>query len=320
MDVYNEINSFFQICQSFVKEKLYMNPSTKMNEAHPSTPGMEIHQSWWAMRGIGDNRGEWSIEKKIAEIAKAGFHGILGRLPAPEEAELWRGLLDRYGLRFGIEAFPEDPDDFAEFLRQAQEFGVSYVNAQVKDSFVVGKQAISRLQGIIAAGAEESIPVFVETHRGRITQDLLRTVDYVLALPDLRLTIDFSHYVLAGELLLEDERAEACFQILLERTSCIHGRVSNGEQIQVDIGPDAEHPMTGRFLAWWKQGMINWRSGARPGEILPFVCELGPVPYAIAQNGYGQAPYAEISNRWEQSLLLKRLAEEVWESVEGYSC
>ncbi|MGG1663128.1 sugar phosphate isomerase/epimerase family protein [Brevibacillus sp. NRS-1366] len=296
-----------------------MHPSTKINEADLSAPCMEIHQSWWAMRGIGDERGEWSIEKKVEKIAEAGFRGIMGRLPALEEAELWRKLLDRYGLRFGIEAFPEDPEDFSEFLRQSKEFGVSYVNAQVKDAFVVGERAIDRLQGIITAGSKAALPVFVETHRGRITQDLLRTVEYVQALPDLRLTIDLSHYVLAGEMLHADERAEACFQLLLQRTSCIHGRISNGEQIQVDIGPNGEHPIAGRYLAWWKQGMMNWRSEARPGEILPFVCELGPIPYAIAQEGYSEAKQQEISNRWEQSLLLKRLAEEVWESVDGSS-
>lgn len=288
------------------------------NDQHP--PQMEVHQSWWAMRGIGDKHGEWPVEKKVEKIAEAGFRGILGRLPAPEEAELWRKLLDRYGLRFGIEAFPADPEDFSEFLRQANEFGVSYVNAQVKDAFVVGDQAIARLQGIITAGAKASVPVFVETHRGRITQDLLRTIEYVQALPDLRLTIDLSHYVLAGEMLYPDDRAEACFQILLERTSCIHGRISNGQQIQVDIGPKGEHPMTSRYLEWWKQGMMNWRKEARPGDILPFVCELGPLPYAIGRKGYLEATQEEISDRWEQSLLVKRLAEETWKSMEGGSC
>ena len=77
------------------------------------------------------------------------------------------------------------------------------------------------------------------------------------------------------------------------------------------------YPVTGSYLALWKQGMINWRSEARPGEFLPFVCELETEPYAIAQNRYREPPYAEISNRWEQSLLLKRLAEVLWESVGG---
>ncbi|MGG4499088.1 hypothetical protein [Brevibacillus reuszeri] len=74
---------------------------------------------------------------------------------------LWRDLLDRYGQRFGIEALLEEPADYTEFLRQAQDFGVSFVNDQVKDAFVVSKQAIARLQGIITTCVEASIPVFV---------------------------------------------------------------------------------------------------------------------------------------------------------------
>ncbi|USG67469.1 sugar phosphate isomerase/epimerase [Brevibacillus ruminantium] len=279
-------------------------------------PRLQVHQSWWAMRGIGDERGEWSLEKKIANIAEAGYSGIMGRLPAPEEAELWRKLLDQYQLEFGIEAFPEDPDEFGTFLQEAKEFGVSYVNAQVKDSFVVGDAAVKRLSGIIQEGKKWNIPVFVETHRGRITQDLLRTVEYAEALPDLRFTIDFSHYVLAGEMLTSQERAEDCFQQLLKRTSCIHGRISNGQQIQVDIGPAGEHPMTERFLAWWKQGMKNWRQEAQHGDVLPFVCELGPVPYAIDRYGFCTNKMEEISNRWEQGLVLKQLALQAWREVQ----
>lgn len=293
-----------------------MNFLQSMCGPHHLPPRLEVHQSWWAMRGIGDENGEWSLAKKLAKIVEAGYGGIMGRLPAPEEAGLWRSLLDHYNLQFGVEAFPEEPEEFAAFLHKAKQFGVSYVNAQVKDSFVVGEKAINRLKGIIREGKNHGIPVFVETHRGRITQDLLRTVEYAEALPDLRLTIDLSHYVLAGEMLVPHPQAEACFQKLLKRTSCIHGRVSNGQQIQADIGPGGEHPMTGRYMQWWKQGMACWLDEARQGDVLPFVCELGPVPYAIALNGYLATPAEEISDRWQQSLVLKELAEKAWREVQ----
>ncbi|MFY0544800.1 sugar phosphate isomerase/epimerase family protein [Brevibacillus sp. H7] len=292
-----------------------MKPCERVNDRSNHLPRLEVHQSWWAMRGVGDDNGEWSLEEKIERIAAAGFDGILGRLPAPDEAKLWRRLLDKYRLNFGIEAFPAERDEFALFLKQAKEFGVSYVNAQVMDSYIIGDAAVMRLRGLMEEAAEAEIPFFVETHRGRITQDLLRTAEYVQALPNLRLTIDFSHYVLAGEMIRPDEKAEPYLQMLLERTSCIHGRVSNGEQIQVDIGPHGEHPMTERFLGWWKTGMSHWLKEASPGDILPFVCELGPIPYAITRKSYTNPPEEEISDRWEQTLLFKRLAEEAWNSV-----
>lgn len=284
-----------------------------MNDGTEREPRMELHQSWWAMRGVGDESGEWSLQRKFEKIAEAGFDGIMGRLPADDdEADTWRKLLDEYRFSFGIEAFPAERADFAAFMERAKAFGVSYVNAQVVDSFIVGQEAVDRLHGLIEEASLWGIPFFVETHRGRITQDLLRTVGYVKELPNMRLTIDLSHYVLAGEMIQRSEKAEPYFDRLLERTSCIHGRISNGEQIQVDIGPEGQHPMAAVFADWWRKGMSHWLGEAKPGDVLPFVCELGPVQYAITKIPYTVPPQDELSNRWEQNMVLKRLATEAW--------
>ena len=49
-------------------------------------------------------------------------------------------------------------------------------------------------------------------------------------------------------------------------------------------------------------------SVARPGDVLPFASELGPPRYAITlPDG------REFSDRWEQSLVMKKLAEQAWE-------
>jgi hypothetical protein len=141
-------------------------------------------------------------------------------------------------------------------------------------------------------------------------------VDYVKAIPDLRLTIDLSHYIVAGEVTGNDEsvlnRVSELFESLLERTSSIHARVSNGEQVQVDIGPDGEHPMVGHYMNWWQRGIGYWLKDAQPGDLLPFVPELGPPDYAITNRTYLSNGRTEISDRWEQALVLKRLGEEAW--------
>ena len=273
---------------------------------------IDIQQSWWAMIGLGNGNREWTIEEKFERIAEAGFTGIMGSLPEDHEREKWRRLLDEYQFSFGIHSFPSKKEDLQQLLLQAKDFDVQYVNSQVMDEFIIGEDAVGLLKNLVSEAKKENMKYFVETHRGRITQDLIRTVQYVKEIPDLRLTIDLSHYVLAGE-GCNSEKAEEYFDVLLERTSSIHARVSNGQQIQIDIGPDGNHPMTERYVRWWEKGMSSWLKEAKTGDVLPLVCELGPPDYSITQ--YSNISPKEISNRWEQAIVLKRILEETWGRV-----
>jgi sugar phosphate isomerase/epimerase len=286
-----------------------------MNDQSGSAPKLDIQQSWWAMNGLGSGQREWTLEEKFERIAEAGFTGILGALPQPGEADQWRKLLDQYRFSFGTHCFPAKREDLTPILKQAKDFGAQYVNSQVMDSFIIDEEAITLLKELTEEAAAYPLPFWVETHRGRVTQDLLRTVEYVKAIPELRLTIDLSHYIVAGEMVGSSEKAEPFFDVLLRRTSCIHARVSNGEQVQVDIGPDGEHPMVPHFMRWWEKGIAYWLREAKPGDVLPFVTELGPPSYSITLDNYA-ANQKEISDRWQQALVLKRLAEKAWQQAQ----
>jgi sugar phosphate isomerase/epimerase len=287
-----------------------------VNNGTTNAPRIEIQQAWWSMRGIGDGKREWTIEEKFEKIAEAGYTGVLGKdLPGSDEVDTWRKLLDKHNFSYGVNALPSNREDFCDFLKQAKSFGVQYINAQVMDYFVVGKNAIKLIHELLEEAAIAEIPLFIETHRGRITQDLLRTVEYVQKIKDLRLTIDLSHYVLASEIRNYDEKYEPYFDELLKRTSSIHARVSNGQQIQVDIGPKGEHFMTDHFSRWWKNGIIYWLQSAKPGDVLPFVCEIGPPTYAISKHEYINLQGEELSDRWEQGILFKKIAEDLWNQV-----
>jgi len=290
----------------------------RINDGTANPPRLEIQQSWWGMERLGDGTREWSDEEKLEKIAEAGFAGILGRLPEPSEQERWKRQLDAYRFSFGIHSFPSSRGELAPLLRKAKEFGVQYVNSQVMDSFVVDEAAIALLDALTQEAADAGLPYLVETHRGRVTQDLHRTVSYVRALPAVRLTIDLSHYAVAGELVGESllRKAEPLFDVLLQRTAAIHGRVSNGEQVQIDIGQDGQHELVEHYLRWWSRGMAYWLKDAQPGDVLPFVSELGPPGYAITERTSAQGT-REISDRWQQALVFKRLAEEAWRRAQA---
>ncbi|OMF27211.1 xylose isomerase [Paenibacillus sp. FSL H8-0548] len=271
--------------------------------------------SWWGMNGLQGTAGHAEeTSEKIRLIAENGFDGINAFVPAPEERGLWKELLEQYGLSFSVNAYPASLTEMSDFLEEAAAFGkVSYINAQVMRPFLTGESAIELLSGIDALSREAGIPVYIETHRGTITQDLIRMQQFLQSLPELRLTIDYSHYVVAGELHTISPEAEQLLQALLPNASSIHTRISNGEQIQIDAGPEGNHPMLPHFAGWWESAMRHWRMASKAeNRNFPVVIELGPAPYAITVDE-AASRQVEISNRWSQSLYLKGLVQQLWE-------
>lgn len=202
-------------------------------------------------------------------------------------------------------------------MKRANEFGrVQYINSQVMDSFVIDEDAIQLLDSLIKVADEYRIPHFVETHRGTVTQDLIRTAGYVNALPDLKRMIDLLHYVVSGEIIGTNDNVEAYFDQLLARSAGMHARVSSGEQVQVDIGVDGDHPMVEHFTCWWRKGMVHWLKQAKPGDLFPFCPELGPPNYYGITYRDENGQVREASDRWQQALLFKRIIEEQWKKAQ----
>ncbi|WP_429312768.1 sugar phosphate isomerase/epimerase family protein [Paenibacillus mucilaginosus] len=279
-------------------------------------PKLEVHMSWWGMNGLQITGKNPSDEEKIRLIAEAGFDGVNGFLPEPGDAGAWKELLHGHGLSFSVNAYPASVRELEAFMQRAAAYDgeIGHVNVQVMTPFLTGIPAVELLGGLQALAGGYGIPVCIETHRGTITQDLLRTVEYVRAIESLRLTVDFSHYVTAGEMRTVSPEAEALLGTLLTRTSAIHGRISNGEQIQVDPGEHGEHEAVEHFVRWWKRGMEHWVQSAGRDDVLPFVCELGPPPYAITRDE-AAGRTEEIGDRWSQSLWLARTARRLWEEA-----
>jgi hypothetical protein len=105
-----------------------------------------------------------------------------------------------------------------------------------------------------------------------------------------------------------ESKAERYFDALLRCCSAMHLRISNGQQIQIELGQDYQtNPFVQRFIQWWRKGVEYWQANARPGDILPLVCELGPPDYSITQTSGNET--VELCDRWQQALLLKEIVE-----------
>jgi hypothetical protein len=241
---------------------------------------MRIHteQSWWACDGLG-----FPEEERLERIAAAGFAGVHRGIPDAA----WCRACRVAGLAWSATAILGEAAAVRVAARRARELGATWMNLQL----VERDRPESLLDAVAEAERETALPIRVESRRGRITGDRLRTMGWCAARPGLRLTLDLSHWVVA-EMIDGDSDA---FEPLFGAVGALHLRVSNGHQVQVPLAGNQTHVQ--RFQGWWRAAARAAR--ARGDTWLPVVCELGPPPYAIRG-----CDGRELSDRWAESVRL----------------
>ena len=284
-----------------------MGSFDRYNDGSQNPPRLQIQHSLWSLIGLPLNEPvEWTIEEKFAKVKAAGFEGVECWLSDEEEAG-HKAALDREGLRITIGHHPHTLDDVRTTVAKAKRLDAVFIFAQPLNPFVPIKEAADFCREARRIANDEGFAFFVETHRNNIPESLNQALQLIEHWPEVRFTGDFSHFVVVSEFYgLEYEKAVERMMPVLSRTSHMHGRISNGEAVQVDVG-DGSGPTAQFFVGIWTAAMREWRKGAGPGDVFPFASELGPPRYAITlKDG------KEFSDRWEQSLVMKRLAEKAW--------
>ena len=278
-----------------------------VNDGTKNPPRLRTQYNMWAMLKLPRDGAEWTVEQRLDKVAAAGFGGFESadeKTYVPEERA--RMIRDR-GLEVGFASHVTEPHEMELRIDMAKRMRADYITAQVFGSLKSTSEIVDTLGRMYEMVNGAGLPFFIETHRGRVTQDLLRTLEVMEQMPQLRFTGDFSHYVVAGEMVGSWKlEVWGAFALIAQRCGNFHGRIGFGEQVQNDIG-DGRGEMAQQFKKLWSIGMKHWLSSARPGDVLPFCAELGPPGYSIVDlNG------REISDRWEQSLVVKRLIEEAF--------
>ena len=176
------------------------------------------------------------------------------------------------------------------------------------------------IEAVLDSSARFGIPLYIETHRATIFQDIWRTVQFIRKHPDVRVNGDFSHWYTGQEFVYGGFEAKMQFiEPVLERVRFLHGRIGNPGSIQVDIGED-EAPYIGHFRALWTRSMEHFLRQASPGDFLCFVPELlSPRIYygRVFRDAGGEL--REESDRWTQSLVLRKIAQDCFVKAQTLS-
>jgi len=275
------------------------------------TQRLEVYQSLWAMERRHTDGHERTLEDNIRLIAEAGFNGVSASYESRDDVRRLTGLLRPLGLNAEGQCFPRTVDDLQPVLENATKFSVHHIDLQPDVRPRRLADALELIDGWTRLAEQVDFPVYIETHRDRMTTDLHFTLDLLDARPDLKLLGDISHYLVGREFAIPvSEENHAAMHQVLGHSWAFHGRVASREQVQIEISFEPHRVWVDLFLDWWRYGFASWKRRAGPDDTLVFTCELGPKPYAIIGRDGN-----DTTDRWAESLLMRDWIRELWNSL-----
>ena len=267
-----------------------------------------VLQSLWAMERRHMDGVERSLEQNVEMIVDADFDGVSMSISNAGAARRVATLLKPYGKLTEAQCFPMTVDDLSPALELCTEIGVHHLDIQADVRPRRIADCVPLLEGWRRLAEQVNFPVYLETHRDRMTTDLYFTLDLLDCFPDLKLLGDLSHFMVGREFAtpISDEN-QAHMRRIIDSCWAFHGRVASREQVQIEISFPHHKVWLDIFLNWWEYGFRSWRRRAKPDDSLAFVCELGPRPYAITGPDGN-----DTTDRWHESLQLKAQVEALW--------
>lgn len=260
----------------------------------------------WTLVGYPSREKEWTIERKIREIKKAGFDGVSYRRPL-EIKELCSelGLLVVTTLDIG------DMDEVEPKLGMAKLAGCVAVNIQLLDDDTPTEVATPLAVKVMETGERLGLNVAIEVHRDTCTETpekayaLAAAFEKVMKRP-LPMTFDFSHPAVIKHLAPQhfwDRLAERVD--LIQLTSQFHLRPFNGHHCQIPATYDGKR-LTPEFKDWlvFTDKLIEtWLAKAKPGAIMYVVPEMG-------SGGYFLSCFPDV---WKDTQITMREIQKCWD-------
>ena len=254
----------------------------------------------------GDSAGpHGTFQHRLEAIQASGFEGVqFAERPTAAELAVCRSLHTRIAASGRVNV-PADADIFAE---QAAGDGFESATLHVGWGLEDDAEAFRLIESVLAASSRWEIPLYLETHRATICQDMWRTVNFVSHFPDMRFNGDFSHWYAGQEMVYGGfEKKFDFIQPVLQRVRFLHGRIASPGCIQVAVprNPLEEPTHVTHFRRLWTECFRNFLKDPDAGDAMCFTPELLAPDIYYARTFQGR----EESDRWEQSLVLKEIAE-----------
>jgi len=183
------------------------------------------------------------------------------------------------------------------------------------------------VESILNASEKTRLPIFIETHRATITQDMWRTVQITKRFPEVLFNGDFSHFYCGQEMVYGGIELKMQFMTpIFDRVGFMHGRIASPGHMQMPVDDAATRPVAASgvtdyfadFRMMWTRAMRGFLDHAEVGDVLVFAAELLSGSYYYAR----QVPDArgelfEETDRYQQALLYQHIARECFTKARG---
>lgn len=257
---------------------------------------LEFYQTDWGR--------EISWDAFCEKTKAAGYDGLETWFPRDEKSQAaLKEALQKNDLKVGFLNGTNKSVSFAESLKAYTEhfkiliaWKPAYINCHTGNDFYTFEQNKAFIAAANRIAKEHNIPIYHETHRGRFSYNLPDTKKYIEAIPELKLTLDISHWMVVHESLLENQDTE--LDEVLHRSHHIHARIGHAEGPQVN---DPEAPewkkAVDRHLDIWEKVIRNkWKTQ----DVFTITTEFGPADY-MPTLPYTRLPVAD---QWKANVYM----------------
>lgn len=202
--------------------------------------------------------------------------------------------------------FNEHQKEFRKRLESLAEAKPLFINTQTGKDFWPFEKNLNLIHLAQEVASKTGTKIIHETHRGKFSFAAHVMPKFFDSLPDLRITLDISHWFNVAETFLHDQ--QEIVERSIQHADHIHARVgfTEGPQINDPRAPEWKD-VTDHHLKCWDKITDRHRINGQQLTITP---EFGAPPY-LPLHPYTQKPLAE---QWDVNIYMMEMLRKRYET------
>jgi sugar phosphate isomerase/epimerase len=255
----------------------------------------------------GSEQLSWDLfGQKVSDVGYNGFEvGISCSATEAELSEIWN-VAEKYQLKIIVQHydtyeadFSKHYDQYVAWLNKAKHLPCVKINSQTGKDFFTIAQNTALIEAAMDMGKRAGIQVVHETHRNKFSFAAHITKQYLEKIPDLKITLDASHWVCVAESFLDDQ--QEAMQLATARSEHLHARVGYpcGPQVPDPRVSEWQHALN-IHLDWWDKIAERKKN---ENSLLSITPEFGPYPYMVDIPNTTQP----VCNQWDVNEYIMHL-------------